>query len=315
MRAIAVDKLGATPTLRDLPDPTPGPGELLLTVRAAGVNPLDFKAAGGMLDQIGAKYQTPLILGYDVVGRVEALGDGAEGFAVGDEVFGMVVPEVFGHGAYAEQTVVPASAALTPVPAALGFEVAAMLPMPGGTALRLVDDLGLAQDQTLAIIGAAGAVGTYATQLAVQAGANVVAVAGTQDRTRLAEHGARWFVDRNDADVAARIREAAPGGVDAIIDVASDTGGVNALAAAVRSGGTYVSLIQAADVDALAQRDIKGVNSFYQPDAADFERLGALVVEGILQVPPRHLVSLDEAVAALAGIQDGSRKGKFVIVP
>lgn len=315
MRAIAVDTLGDAPTLRELPDPTPGPGELRLKVEAAGVNPLDLKAAGGMLDQIGAEYRTPLVLGFDVVGRVEELGDGVDAFAVGDTVFGLVWPEVLGHGTYAEQTLVPASAALAMVPEALGFELAAMLPMPGGTALRLVEDLGVGPGQTIAVIGAAGAVGSYVVQLAARAAAQVVAVASAQDRSRMQDHGAGIFIDRHDGDVGAAIRAAVPTGVDAVIDVASDAEAISALAAAVRPGGRYVSLVGSADVDALKARGIKAENPSYSPVASDAARLADLVVEGELQVPPRHVVSLDHAVEALAAIQRGERRGKFVIVP
>ncbi|MGI8710017.1 MAG: NADP-dependent oxidoreductase [Acidimicrobiales bacterium] len=315
MRAIAVDHLGDEPTLRDLPDPEPGPGEMRLRVLAAGINPLDWKAAGGMLDDVGARYRTPLVLGFDVAGRVEQVGDGVEQFSVGDVVFGLVWPETLGHGTYAETTVVPASAALARLPEALSFEMAAMLPMPGGTALRLVDDLGIGEGQTVAVVGAAGAVGTYAVQLASQAGAQVIGVAGRLDRSRLQEHGAGRFVDRSDPDVAASLRAIAPDGVDAVIDVASDAEAVSALAAAVRPGGHYVSLVGSADVGALAARDVQAENSFYRAASEDAERLADLVVEGRLQLPPRHVVSLDEAVDALGALQRGERKGKFVIVP
>lgn len=315
MRAIAVDHLGAEPALVDLPEPEPGAGEVLLTVRAAGVNPLDLKAAGGGLDEMGVAYRTPLVLGFDVVGRVEQLGNGVEAMAVGDTVFGLVWGDPLGHGTYAERTVVPASAPLAPLPAALSYEVAAMLPMPGGTALRLVEDLALGVDQTVVVIGAAGAVGTFAVQLAARAGARVIGVASAQDRTRLNEHRVSVFVDRHADDVVAEIRTAAPEGADAVIDVASDADGVSALAAVLRPGGTYVSLVGSADVDALSERGLRAHNFFYRARSADAETLADLAVEGELEVPPRNVLSLAEAPEALAAWQRGERKGKFVIVP
>lgn len=315
MRAIAVDHLGAEPALIELPEPEPGPGEVLLTVRAAGVNPLDLKAAGGALDEMDVAYRTPLVLGFDVVGRVEALGDGVEAMAIGDTMFGLVWGDPLGHGTYAERTVIPASAPVAPVPAALSFEVAAMLPMPGGTALRIVENLSLDTDQTVVVIGAAGAVGTYLVQLAARAGARVIGVASAQDRTRLVEHGLRVFVDRHADDVVAEIQAAAPDGADAVVDVASDAGGVSALASVLRPGGTYISLVGSADVDALAERDLRAENFFYQARSADAKTLADLAVEGELEFPPRNVLSLDEAPEALAAWQRGERKGKFVIVP
>ena len=125
MRAIAVDRLGADPALIELPEPTAGPGQLKLQVRAAGVNPIDLKIASG---QMAARPTLPLVLGFDVVGRVIEIGDGVERFELGDEVFGLSSPDPLGPGTYAEQTVIDASPSFGLVPAALGFELAAELP-------------------------------------------------------------------------------------------------------------------------------------------------------------------------------------------
>jgi len=316
MHAIAVEKAGAPLSLVDLPEPTPGPGELRLRVRAAGVNPLDLKMATGVLESWGATVRYPLVLGLDVVGRVEEVGEGATGFAVGDEVFGLSWPQVFGHGTYAEQTIVPASPVLAKVPEALAFEIAAELPMPAGTALELVDrKLGLGRGQVLGVVGAAGAVGSYLVQLASRAGIQVVAVARSADRSRLEQYGAARVVERDKGDVVDLVREAAPHGLDAIVDMASDPAAGTRLAETLRSGGRFVSLIGSADVEALGAAGIEGSNSNYLPAPGDGERLASMVVGGELLVPPRHETSLEGALDALAAVQRGETRAKLVIVP
>jgi NADPH2:quinone reductase len=313
MRAIAVDRLGAEPALVDLPEPAAGPGQLKLQVRAAGVNPLDLKIASG---QMPIDPSLPLVLGFDVVGRVIEIGDGAEGFELGDEVFGLSRPDPLGAGTYAEQTVIDASPTFGRVPAALGFELAAELPMPAGTALDLVErQLQLGHGATLGVIGAAGAVGAYVVQLAASAGIQVVAVARSADRSRLEQYGAAKVIDRDAGDVADLLRDAVPGGLDAMIDSASDASGVAHLAPTVRSGGRYVSLVRAADADALRAHGLEAINSTYVAAAGDADRLAEMVVEGQLQCPPHQTVTLDEAVDALARMASGELKTKLVICP
>lgn len=316
MRAIAVERAGAPLALVDLPEPRPGPGELRLKVRAAGVNPFDLKAANGVLESRGATVRYPLVLGLDVVGRVEEVGEGATGFAVGEEVFGLSWPEVFGHGTYAEQTIVPASTVLAKVPEALAFEIAAELPMPAGTALELVDrKLGLERGQVLGVVGAAGAVGSYLVQLASRVGIQVVAVARGVDRSRLEQYGAARVVERDRGDVVDLVREAAPRGLDAIVDMASDAATGTRLAETLKPGGRFVSLTGSADIDAIAALGAEASNSHYLPAAGDGERLASMVVEGELLVPPRHETSLDGALDAVAAVSRGETRAKLVIVP
>lgn len=313
MRAIAVDRLGADPALVDLPVPTVGPGQLKLQVRAAGVNPLDLKVASG---QMPDEAKLPLVLGFDVVGRVIEVGEGAEGFEVGDEVFGLSRPDPLGPGTYAEQTVIDASPTFGRVPAALAFELAAELPMPAGTALDLVErQLELGRGSTLGVIGAAGAVGAYVVQLAANAGVHVVAVARNNDRSRMEQYGAARVVDREAGDVAEALRDAAPDGLDAMVDTASDADGVAHLAGSVRNGGRYISVIGAADADMLGSHGVEAINSIYSAAPGDTDRLAELVVDGQLQCPPHQTVSLDEAVDALARFASGELRTKLVILP
>ena len=161
----------------DLPRPVPGPGQLLAAVRAAGVNPADWKRRAGFRPPGVRPPKLPAVLGGEVAGVVEAVGDGVAGFAVGDAVFGNPVT-----GGYAEFTLLPAEQAARK-PAALTFTDAATLPIAAATAYDGIRQLGLARGATLLITGAGGGVGVAAAQLAVQAGLRVIgtASAGKKD--------------------------------------------------------------------------------------------------------------------------------------
>jgi len=155
MRAATVSAYGAAPEIADLPDPEPGPGQVLIKVRAAGVNPMDWSVAEGLW-QAMMPATFPLILGADVAGVVDAVGEGTTRFSPGDTVFGqLLIPPLGSAGTYAEYVTVSQDAPLVPVPGDLDPVTAAALPTPAGAAFDLVESLGPLAGKTVLIVGAA----------------------------------------------------------------------------------------------------------------------------------------------------------------
>ena len=208
MKAVRFSRFGGPEVLEivDLPDPHPGPGQLRIEVRAAGVNASDWKKRQGLLDP-----DLPQTLGYEAAGVVDAVGEGVAGVAVGDRVFGFA-PD---GAAQAELAVLSAWAR---IPASLDFVEAAALPSSVETAARALDQLGVADGCRLLINGASGNVGSAAVQLAVARGAEVIGTAGVSNLDYLRGLGAEPVAYGD--GLVDRVRMLAPNGVDLALDVA-----------------------------------------------------------------------------------------------
>src|SRR5215218_11372462 len=168
MRAIAEETFGGPLALIDSPAPEIGAAEVLIRVRGAGVNPFDWKVAEGALkDQM--KHRFPLILGFDAAGVIERIDADVTDLAEGDEVYGYLFKPVIGEGTFAEYVGAPATI-VAKKPVTVGFAEAAALPTPGLAAMDLVDAVDPREDETILIVGATGAVGSYAIQLATKRG-------------------------------------------------------------------------------------------------------------------------------------------------
>lgn len=179
MKAIAVENFGDEPRLMKLADPEPGPGEILVAIEAASINPADWQAAEGAYRGV-MEHEFPLVLGFDGAGRVEAVGAGAGRFAVGDLVHGQFSGDTIGRGTFAERVAIaerPSNGALELVPEGLPPGLAAAVPIAGITADGALAKTGCRSGQTLLILGATGRVGVLATQLAARAGITVIATA------------------------------------------------------------------------------------------------------------------------------------------
>src|ERR687893_2215682 len=197
-----------TETWFDRPEPVPGPSELVIKVKAAGVNPADYKIRRGAMANPQATPDFPLVLGVEAAGVVVAVGSDVEGFAAGDEVMGKTAP---GHGSYAEHAVLLAEAA-TDKPPQISFVQAAALPVAGGTAWDALERLGLTEGETLLISGVGGGVGVMAAQLARNRGAEVFGV-GSQTKRSMAESLGATLVPYDSGDVVEQMRQLLPGGV------------------------------------------------------------------------------------------------------
>lgn len=221
MKAIAVNRFGDSPQVLDLPDPEPGPGEVLVGMRFASINPVDWVGADGGLTEFTPN-RFPLILGFDGVGRIEALGAGVLRFAVGDLVHGQFWGDVLEFGTYAERLTIverPAFGALQMVPDSVDPRLAAALPTAGMTADGALERVGCQAGQTLLILGATGGVGVLATQLAAQAGLTVIATARDDARAQVRRLGAAETIDYGTQSVDDALAASCPGGVHGVLDL------------------------------------------------------------------------------------------------
>jgi NADPH:quinone reductase len=313
MRAVAVSEYRAEALLGEHGKPAAGPGQVLVKVQAAGMNPMDRAIAdGGFSDFMPATF--PLILGVDVAGVIEAVGDGPAPYAIGDRVFGQLfAPPLGSSGAYADYAAVAADATVATVPDALSSEVAASLPTPGVTALQLARSLEPVGEKTVAVVGAGGVVGGILTQLLVASGARVLAVALPPQADRVRANGAQEVIDAT-ATPTDDIRRAAPNGVDALVDLVSDPERFALFTGTVRSGGTAVSTRYVADVDDLAEKNIRGVNFAVQMTSADLRTVADLTASGRLIAPPIRTVGLED-VPDLLNIAGNGFDGKTIVRP
>jgi NADPH:quinone reductase-like Zn-dependent oxidoreductase len=312
MRAIAEEKFGGTITLMDLPTPEIGTGEVLIRVRAAGVNPFDWKVADGALED-EREHRFPLILGFDAAGVVERVGASVTRFTEGDEVYGYLFKPVIGGGAYAEYVSAPASI-VAKKPESVGFAEAAALPTPGLTAMNLLDAVKLGEEQTALIVGATGGVGSYAVQLADRRGARVIATARSSNAAFVRELGAVETIDHTKQDLVESVLVNHPDGIEALVDVVSDREALGRLARLVKRGGSVATSVYAADPESLARRGIVATNVGARPDARRLAELARLVDAGELSVRPEHAFPLERAPEALEASRTGHVRGKLVLL-
>jgi len=309
---VAVRRFRAPPELMDLPMPVAAPGELLVRVEFAGVNPFDWKIAEGLLE--GSRpHLFPLVLGVDAAGTVESVGPAVDRCRSGDRVLGQFLHDPVGTGTYAEFALVPQGIGVARAPPELSFPEAAALPTAGMTALASLEALALEDESVLVIVGASGGVGSFATGLAAARGIRVSAVARAGSAARLRALGAQEVIDPTSSDPTAALKTAHPNGVDGLLDVMSDASGFARYLALVHRGGAAWSTTYAADARALGQAAVRGGNIDLQPNAALLERLVRAVVHHRLPVPLERKVRLSESPAALAELKAGRGHGKTVV--
>ncbi|WP_250004657.1 NADP-dependent oxidoreductase [Actinoplanes sp. M2I2] len=312
MRALVVLAAGQRPEVAELPTPAPGAGQVLLRVRAAALNPMDnVLASGGLAEAMEHRY--PLVLGRDVAGVVEAVGDGVTEVSIGDEVIGHIgFAAPFQAGTLAEFATLAASA-VTAKPPSLDYAAAAALPLAGGAALAALEAAGVRSGQTVLISGASGGVGRYAVQLAAQRGATVVATGTAASAGRLRELGADTVVDYTAGPVAEQVRAAYPDGVDVLVNLWANTVEDVPLAA-LRSGGTVSTITSAPDADTAASLGLLGGGiTIASPDRDTIAALAQDAAVGKLQSDVSRVLPLDEAVEGLDDLSAGKSHGKVVI--
>jgi NADPH:quinone reductase-like Zn-dependent oxidoreductase len=283
----------------ELEMPTPLPDELLVEVRGAGVNPVDWKIRSGLFATAGSS-DLPAVLGSEVSGVVRGVGKDVEGFRVNDEVFGTVSP---GSGGYTEYTLLPANAAAHKPPQ-LSFIDAATLGVAAATAYDAVTQLHLKEGQTLLINGVGGGVGVAAAQIARDLNINVIGTA-SEDKRALVESLGATLVPYG-AGVGDRVRALMPDGVDAIFDLAGGDG----LAAVADLVSDHTMLVSAGDP---AATELGGRMVERDRTSRVLEIVAAMVADGKLDPHVEDIRVLDDAAEALAAVEVGHARGKVVI--
>jgi NADPH:quinone reductase-like Zn-dependent oxidoreductase len=297
MKAVVMHQTGGPDVLRveEAERPEPGEGEVLINVRAASVNPVDWKRRRALSED-----QLPAVLGNDISGTVER--SRAEGFAEGDDVFGFAAT-----GGYAEFATSPA-AAIAKKPAGVSHEQAATIPVAGLTAWQALFDLGgLERGQTALIAGAAGGVGHFAVQFAKVAGARVVGTGSSRNRDFVLGLGADEYVDYTQQDVA----EAVSG-----VDVAFDTVGgdtTQSLVPTVREGGILVVIAAAPPTEAAEARGVRAELLGVSPNSEQLTRIADLVETGDVHVELAEVMPLTEVRRAHELSESGHTRGKIVL--
>ncbi len=315
MHAIAITDFGVDPALIEVPDPTPGPGEVLVRVQASSVNGFDVMVAAGRLKGM-MEYQFPVLLGKDFAGTVVSAGDGTAGdgtagdagFTPGDEVFGVVMKPVLHDGGMAGYVTVSSGFGLARIPSGLPHSVAGALGLAGTAASDTVAALTPAAGESVLVAGATGGVGALAVQLLAARGAQVIATARPgQEAGFVRDLGATHTVDYS-GDLAGQVRAIAPDGVHAVLHFAGDPA---LLASLLVSGGKLGSTLGATS-EAAGRTDVKVTAVMASPTQETLDRLANDVASGRLRVPITRTYQLADAPAAFADFTAGAI-GKLAI--
>jgi NADPH:quinone reductase-like Zn-dependent oxidoreductase len=297
MRAALLRETGGPDVLRleEAERPEPGEGEVLIRVRAASINPIDWKYRRGL-----AEKQLPAVLGNDVSGTVEL--SRAADFTEGDEVFG-IAPS----GGYAEFATAPA-AMIAKKPAGVTHEQAAAIPVAGMTAWQaLFDRGGLARGQAALIAGAAGGVGHFAVQFAKHAGARAVGTGSARNRDFVLGLGAEEYVDYTTQDVAETVHD---------VDVAFDTVGgetTQMLVPTIREGGLIVTIAGPPPVQEAAERGARAELLIMSPNSEQLVQIAELVAGGVVHVEIAQTFPLADVAKAHELSEAGHVRGKLVL--
>lgn len=309
MRAVALNEVPSTPAVAEVETPVPGAGELLVKVAVSSVNGFDRSVAAGYLKD-AMEHRFPLVLGMDFAGTVEGVGEDAEGFAVGDAVFGVAMKPHLGNGALAQYVTVSAGYGVAPVPEGLAVQDAGALGLAGTAALNSVDAVAPGKDETVLVSGATGGVGALAVQLAAARGARVIATArpGAEADFVAGLTDAEVHLVDYTGDLDAQVRALAPNGVDAVLHLAGDGG---QLAGLVRPGGRLASTLGLTQ-DAVEGADVTVHAIMANPDAPTLTALAADAASGVLRVPVTAAFPLEQADEAFAAFGAGTL-GKIAV--
>ncbi|GLY87585.1 oxidoreductase [Actinoallomurus iriomotensis] len=287
----------------DAPEPKVGPDFVLVRVKAAGVNPVDWKIREGRLDGL---FQTdfPVVPGWDLAGVVERAGPAVSEFSPGDEVIGYVREDHVGRGTYAELVAAPVRT-LGRKPARLSWAEAGGLPLAGLTAYQaLVKALGVNEDDTVLIHAASGGVGSFAVQIALARGARVIGTAGPRNHDHLRSLGAEPVA--YGPGLADEVRRLAPGGVSAALDLVGGEA-LDVTPDLLTGKGRWASIVD----PSVTERGGRYV--FVRPDPTDLAALAQLVDDGRLTVPVAKTFPLSEAAEAQRLSEEGHTRGKIVL--
>lgn len=298
MKAVRFTQFGGPEVLEivDLPEPHPGPGQVRVAVRAAGVNPSDWKKRKGLMDE-----ELPQTMGHEAAGVVDELGEGVADVAVGDRVFGFS----YEGAAQAELTVLSHYA---PVPLSLDFPGAAALPAAIKTAMRALDQLGVGNGSTLLVNGASGSVGTAAVQFAVVRGARVIGTAGLANHDYLRSLGAEPVAYGE--GLGERVHTLAPDGVDMALDVA----GSGVLSELIELAGGPAHVVTVADFSGAQEHGVAFSSGEAGRAIHALAEIGELIEAGRFSFPVARTFPLAEIAEAHRVSEQGHVRGKLVLL-
>jgi NADPH:quinone reductase-like Zn-dependent oxidoreductase len=298
MKAARFSHFGGPEVLEivDLPDPHAGPGEVRISVRAAGVNASDWKKREGQMDD-----ELPQTLGYEAAGVVNEVGEGVVGVTIGDRVFG-----ASGYGA--AQAELAVLSFFAPIPPSLDFVAAAALPAAVETATRSLDQLGVRSGSTVLINGASGSVGSAAVQLAVVRGARVIGVAGPANQDYVSSLGADSVV--YGAGLVERVRALAPEGVELALDVA----GNGILPELIELTGGPERVVTIADFLGAREHGVKFSSGDGGRAVNALDEIGELIESGRFSLPVAQTFPLAEIAEAHRVSESGHLRGKLVLL-
>jgi NADPH:quinone reductase-like Zn-dependent oxidoreductase len=278
--------------------PTPEDGQVAIEVKAAGVNPADWKIRAG---QMGDHWQLPAPMGREAAGLVTAIGDGVDDFAIGDAVLGLAAK---GHGTFAEHTVLNANNTVAK-PEELSFADAAALPVAGATAYDVTHQIELEIGQTMIILGAGGGVGLMAAQIGKVHQFNVIGIASASKRQLIEATGAT-FVESGDR-ASERVRSIAPEGADLVIDLVGGEA-LREIAAVAKDPSLIIST---ADPDTAEELGGAGVKRTKE----GLTKITEVAEYGLVTPNVVERFALQDAEQAIAAVEDGHAAGKVVIEP
>jgi len=312
MKAAFYDTFGGPEKVRTgtMEIPEPKEGEVLIRIKAAGVNPVDAAVREGYLKDF-LPQEFPTIPGWDVAGVVEERGFSARRFPIGAEVYAYARRPTVQWGTFAKYITIPESY-LSLRPKNISWEAAAGIPLVGLTAYQSLFDAGnLQEGQTVLILGASGGVGSLGIQLAKVKGAKVIGVASKKNHSFMKELGADHTIDYKSSHVGEATKEICPDGVDLIFDCTSGETLQQSLQA-LKSSGKLVSILNHGE-ELDKSIDFKYV--FVEPNSSQLDRLREIAETDRLRVHVSNTYTLDEAAEALKDIQSSHTKGKIVVVP
>lgn len=313
MKAIIINTFGdrSTLTATEVPRPDPGPDDILISVHAAGVNPVDWKIREGWLEDM-LPHEFPIILGWDAAGTVAATGTNVAAFAPGDHVYAYCRKEVVKDGAYAEFVAVPESS-VARKPEQLSFVEAAGVPLAALTAYQALFDAARLQDgETVLVHAAAGGVGSFAVQLASDRGATVVGTASAHNHDYLGRLGVDWPIDYTATDVPAAVKATYPAGVDVVLDCVGGAA-LKQSVKILKPRGRLISIVDPDTVAEFAEQGIDATFVFVRPDGDQLRTITEMIDAGRLGVHIQQTYPLAEAARAHEQIETHHTRGKLIL--
>ena len=313
MKAVYLESFGSNEVLKigEIAKPVAAANEVLIRLSHTSVNPVDYKIRDGHLQGL-LPHKLPVVLGWDAAGVIEAVGPGVSSFKPGDRVFAYARKEVVQNGTYAEYITLPVTSVAI-APKSVDGAAAAAIPLVALTAWQsLFDFADLKAGESVFIPGGSGGVGSFAIQLAKIKGARVITSASTRNKEYLKGLGADAVVDYTKDDVAAKVLEFAPNGVDVVFDCVGAETQTEAWRV-VKKSGRFVSIVDSPDETFAKTLNVKSGFWFVQPDAPRLALLSELVDSGKLKLPAISVRSIKDAAKALAEVETRRVQGKIVL--